>query len=308
MLTNVAIKFTKGVVEMLRSLRVKRMTLLVIGLALLMVTPLSAQSSHHIRFISYASDQEIWIYTEGSGDSDIDIRTRYDGSDSDIWIDAQDEIAIRADNALSIKTSSNDQDLTIRTEGMGDAEVYLTSEDDVYIRANNSQNRGTVQIEAEAFITLNPDTNNDGHDFVEILGNLTVSGTKSAVVTTSKGRRLLMAVEAPTVDVMTRGSGRLQQGKAVIKLDSTLLEVINTSVPYTVYVTCTSECNGLYISNKAITEFVVQEVGGGTSNATFDWILIAKRKGYEDIYLKDDLERPSDITEAPETEPGDRDK
>jgi len=50
-------------------------------------------------------------------------------------------------------------------------------------------------------------------------------------------------------------------------------------------VTLTSECNGMYAAEKTATSFTVRELRGGTSNATFDWEVAAKRKGYEDVRL-----------------------
>ncbi|MFH0857391.1 MAG: hypothetical protein V1848_01445, partial [Candidatus Magasanikbacteria bacterium] len=42
--------------------------------------------------------------------------------------------------------------------------------------------------------------------------------------------------------------------------------------------TLTSEANGIYVSQKDNTGFTVRELQNGTSNATFDWMVIATRK------------------------------
>ena len=48
-----------------------------------------------------------------------------------------------------------------------------------------------------------------------------------------------------------------------------------------VLVTLTDDCNGVYVKKHA-DRFTVHELMGGTSNATFDYKVICKRKGYED--------------------------
>jgi hypothetical protein len=40
------------------------------------------------------------------------------------------------------------------------------------------------------------------------------------------------------------------------------------------------------VAEKTATGFTVRELRGGASNATFDWEVAAKRKGYEDVRLE----------------------
>lgn len=44
------------------------------------------------------------------------------------------------------------------------------------------------------------------------------------------------------------------------------------------------------MTNKTPTSFEVRELGGGLANIDFDYRIIAKRKGYEDIRLADKTE------------------
>ncbi len=53
-----------------------------------------------------------------------------------------------------------------------------------------------------------------------------------------------------------------------------------------VQVTLTGDCNGVYVAEKSATGFTVAELRGGASNATFDWEVAARRKGYEDERLE----------------------
>jgi hypothetical protein len=46
----------------------------------------------------------------------------------------------------------------------------------------------------------------------------------------------------------------------------------------------------LYVSRKSPTSFEVHELGGGNSNIAFDYRIIAKRRGYEQIRMADKTE------------------
>ena len=72
-----------------------------------------------------------------------------------------------------------------------------------------------------------------------------------------------------------------------------------------VTLTPTAECNGLYVVRKDATGFVVRELMQGTSSASFDWQVVVKRRGYEDVRLEEHApaatreEMESQSTEAP---------
>jgi hypothetical protein len=53
-----------------------------------------------------------------------------------------------------------------------------------------------------------------------------------------------------------------------------------------VQITLTADCNGVFVAEKSATGFTVKELMGGTSSATFDWEVAAKRKGYEATRLE----------------------
>ena len=83
------------------------------------------------------------------------------------------------------------------------------------------------------------------------------------------------------------GSGVLYGDVAPIEIDPLFLETVTVSenVPFMVLVTPTSDCNGLYV-NKLVSSFEVVELCGGDSNATFDYRIVAKRKGFETVDLQ----------------------
>ena len=96
--------------------------------------------------------------------------------------------------------------------------------------------------------------------------------------------RKLSAVEAPTVNFVTSGSATLKGEEVRIYIDPLFLETINTSVGYQVLITPTSPCI-LYVDKKYEDSFVVKKLSGNYT-CTFDWFLIARRKGYENWYME----------------------
>jgi hypothetical protein len=120
-------------------------------------------------------------------------------------------------------------------------------------------------------------------------GDLSCSGSKSAVVPVDGGSRkvALYAVEAPENWFEDAGSAHLSNGEAVVNLESVFGQTVNSNIDYHVFLTPNGDCKGLYVAQKSATSFVVRELGGGTSNIVFDYRIMAKRKGYEQIRLAD---------------------
>jgi hypothetical protein len=161
--------------------------------------------------------------------------------------------------------------------GTAASELYLSARGDV-----------TVRLDADMDGTHNFNVKN-GADFtvcwVEESGDWTCSGTKSAVVDTADyGRRKLYAVESPEVWLEDFGAATLADGWTVVTIDPLFAQTVNLE-DYHVFLTPLGECNGLYVATKTATSFEVRELGGGTSDVAFDYRLIAKRLGYEDVRL-----------------------
>jgi hypothetical protein len=116
---------------------------------------------------------------------------------------------------------------------------------------------------------------------VRINGNYVATGTKSAVVSTSKGDRLMYAEEATQNYFSDQGSATLKRGRAVVKIDSLFAQTVDLSVPYMVIVTPQSfDTTGLGVGNLTAKSFEVRELNGGKGTFTFSWRITALRKGY----------------------------
>jgi hypothetical protein len=89
------------------------------------------------------------------------------------------------------------------------------------------------------------------------------------------------SLTSPNMEVVMSGSGSLSDGQARISFDQSTQNAISENIPLKVIITPTSECNGIFVSNKSGDGFAVKELISGKSNATFDWIAIGRIKGYE---------------------------
>jgi hypothetical protein len=128
-----------------------------------------------------------------------------------------------------------------------------------------------------------------GQCAIDVSGNLGCNGTITAVVPTGGGSRQLAlnAISSPENWFEDAGSSQLSNGEALVNLEPVFGETVNTGMDYHVFLTPNGDCKGLYVAQKSPTSFVVRELGGGTANIVFDYRIMAKRKGYEEIRLAD---------------------
>jgi len=114
---------------------------------------------------------------------------------------------------------------------------------------------------------------------VEITGDFTASGLKSAAVKTADGQvRRMYCLESPVSFFEDIGTAEIVNGHADVALEPLFASTVDTS-DYNVYLTPEEDCRGLYVESKSPTGFSVRELMGGTSRARFSWRVVAKRTG-----------------------------
>ena len=128
---------------------------------------------------------------------------------------------------------------------------------------------------------------------IDVSGNLLCNGSKSAVVPVDGASRkvALYAVEAPENWFEDFGSARLSKGWAQVQLEPTFAQTVNAEMEYHVFLTPKGDCKGLYVSQETSRFFEVRELAGGLSNVAFDYRIVARRRGYENIRLADKTEQ-----------------
>jgi hypothetical protein len=174
--------------------------------------------------------------------------------------------------------------------------VLATADDAQAIAAyNNAGSVATLFLEnqtthpmASVLATLG----SGGSCNIFVNGNLACTGSvggHAAVPAVTGGTRdvALYAVQAPENWFEDAGSGQLHNGAAVVTLDAEYAATVNTGMDYHVFLTPKGDCKGLYVANETGGSFEVHELGGGNSSIAFDYRIMARRKGFEDIRMAD---------------------
>jgi hypothetical protein len=134
------------------------------------------------------------------------------------------------------------------------------------------------------------------HCLVDTSGDLSCSGTVTGVVKGQGDRSVsLYAVQSPENWFEDFGSATLSNGSAAVQLDPSFAATVNTGADYHVFPVPDGDCRGLYVAEKTTAGFVVRELGGGTSNVPFEYRIIARRKGYENVRLEDVTEKQAQL-------------
>ncbi|MCX6781608.1 MAG: hypothetical protein NTW66_00575 [Candidatus Magasanikbacteria bacterium] len=105
------------------------------------------------------------------------------------------------------------------------------------------------------------------------------NGLLIARVMTSQGEKSVYGLSSESAELQLSGSAALVNGEARVIFATDTQEIIDESAVIKVIPALTSgECNGIFVSEKSAQGFTIKELNSGTSAATFDWIVVAKRK------------------------------
>jgi len=169
--------------------------------------------------------------------------------------------------------------------------VLGTADDGIAGYFINKSSSGHATLIGEGYGTSNPAEfyGTGGGCSIDNSGDLSCTGSKSAVVPVDNATRkvALYAVESPENWFEDFGSGQLSGGAATVTLEPVFAQTVNVGLEYHVFITPDGENKGLYVTKKTATVFEVHESYGGQSNISFDYRIVARRKGYETIRLAD---------------------
>jgi hypothetical protein len=133
-------------------------------------------------------------------------------------------------------------------------------------------------------------------------GNTGATGTKSAIVQTADyAWRHLYSMESPDVLFEDVGTAQLRNGVAVVPIEPIYAQTVNLNQPYQVFLTPQGDC-GLYVAEKTTASFTVRALDGKACTLSFDYRIVAKRLGFEDVRLAPAAD-PLLVREAMETLP-----
>ena len=120
-------------------------------------------------------------------------------------------------------------------------------------------------------------------------GDLTCTGQVKTLASTGGGARKVetYAMQSPENWMEDFGSGEVNGGVAIVAIDPAFAETVAGDSSYHVFLTPNGDSKGLYVTRKTATSFEVRESGGGTSSLSFDYRIVAKRRGFESQRLID---------------------
>jgi hypothetical protein len=210
------------------------------------------------------------------------------------WADATSGLRVNSSGWVGIGTASptatlevlaSDQTGVTAITGNADGGYGATFYNNNYtyetLAAVNAANAGDVFLAYNSFY--------DAQCNIDYDGDLNCTGTKNAVVPVDDGKRwvAMSAIESPVNWFEDAGSAKLVNGVAVVELDPTFIQTVNTTMDYEVFPVPHGDCKGLYVTNRTATSFEVRELGGGTSSVDFGYRIMAVRKNYETVRFAD---------------------
>ena len=86
------------------------------------------------------------------------------------------------------------------------------------------------------------------------------------------------ALSGMRVEIMDRGRGKLESGRATITFDNRFSQIVSAEEPIIITVTPIGPCKGLYVESSSPKGFTVVEMDGGSSSVEFNWIAIGVKK------------------------------
>jgi hypothetical protein len=162
------------------------------------------------------------------------------------------------------------------------SQLYLSSNADVWVKLDNDSG------EFHAFRVK--DSEGVDRFTVDEDGNCSCTGTKPATVkTANQGWRQLYSMESPEVWFEDFGTASLVDGETTVGFEPVFAETVNLEEEYHVFVTpLCQEPVLLFVTDKSATGFTVQGVtlDGESAACAFDYRVVAKRLGYEDLRLE----------------------
>ncbi len=128
------------------------------------------------------------------------------------------------------------------------------------------------------------------------------TGAVSSVMPTLAGDVVLIAPESPEAWVQDFGNGRMKNGRASVELDPTLVEcaTISDEHPMKVFITFTSPPPASYYVSKGTDGFEVISTSGDYPDATFDYFVSVRWKGWEGVRFDPADPPPEEIQAAPD--------
>jgi hypothetical protein len=119
-----------------------------------------------------------------------------------------------------------------------------------------------------------------GNGDMILKGTLTQNGTPLIETQTTIGRPVItFSGQETSPSVADAGEAQLIGGNAYVRIDPAFASTMDQHAPYLVFITPEGDSNGVYVTAKTASGFVVRENRGGTSNVMFSYRIVGKPFG-----------------------------
>jgi Flp pilus assembly pilin Flp len=170
--------------------------------------------------------------------------------------------------------------------------IYRYSADDSGLVAeNDNTNHNALLANADAFGNNSFGASGQGGEVYVGGGNGVFSGSVTAQtfvqgLRTRDGGDVAASVSlAPVATIEDSGTGRLESGRGIVRLDPAFARTIDFRSGYQVFLTPDGETRGLYVAAKYERGFIVRETEHGRSSIYFDYRILAHPLGTSDVRL-----------------------
>jgi hypothetical protein len=136
-----------------------------------------------------------------------------------------------------------------------------------------------------------------GARFGSYIDGTSITNKAYAVINkVQNGERVVTyTTSSTTIDVSTKGVGRLVNGTATIIFDKNFSKLLSKLTPAVVTITPMGETNGVYVNNVTENGFTIKENKGGKATVDFYWIAIGEKEiATSDLVPSEVLEKDFD--------------
>ena len=111
-------------------------------------------------------------------------------------------------------------------------------------------------------------------------------------------RNVTYVSTSTSIDITTRGKGKLTNGETFIAFDQKFLNSVDSNILTTsdqanetvnITITPIGDCNGVFVKEVTATGFYVKEMRNGNSNVSFNWTAIGTQKNAKEVALDETI-------------------
>jgi hypothetical protein len=229
----------------------------------------------------------------------------FSGSNDGMQGTSTDSVGVRgfSTNSVGVSGSGGSAGMEgVSTSGLG---VAGQSNSSFGVQGVSTSGSGVFGRSTSSFGgTFTGPPNTPGAGSLRLSGNIVKTGGEysEALPHPDGSQRLLYAPLSPESWYEDFGRGELVEGRGRVEFDPDFAAILGIDDGhYHVFLTPEGDSNGLYVSSRNPTAFEVHEQQGGTSNLTFSYRVVAKRKDGQPERLAK-LEEPESIDFARQEE------